>query len=213
MSEVPRKVQDSLEKHQMAQAGDRILVGVSGGPDSLCLLHILRNLGYQLGAAHLNHGLRGAESDEDEEFVRNFSDSFNVPCFVTRAQIDPESNVEEQGRQARQEFFAYVMDREGFDRIAIGHTREDRAETFLLHLFRGSGAEGLTSMAPVSGQTIRPLIEVSRAEVEGYLQAQGITWRIDSTNADLRFARNRVRHTVIPLIQGQFNPGFVETLS
>lgn len=208
------RVQGTLRKYGLIDERDRVLVAVSGGADSACLLLVLKELGVPLAVVHLNHGLRGADSDQDEMFTRDLAATLKVPFFVRRTQIaDEPGNLEDAGRRARKEFFREVAHRERFTKVAVAHTREDRAETFLLNLFRGAGLEGLVSMPPISGEIIRPLIEVGRQEVEDYLRERGQSWRTDVTNRDLSFARNRVRHVVIPTLAAEFNPRLVETLS
>jgi len=190
------------------------LIGVSGGADSVCLMLVLRDLGYDISVAHLNHGLRGSESDGDEEFVRNLCAHNRTPYHVQRINLaESAGNLEAAGRFARREFFESLACRLGFDAIALAHNLNDRVETFLLNLIRGSGVDGLTSLEPVSGKIIRPLIESSRAEIEADLRSRGQTWRDDSTNADIRFARNRLRLEVIPTLAQAFNPKLVETLN
>ena len=210
----------------MLSLRDRVLIGVSGGADSVCLALVLKELGVDIGLAHLNHGLRGAESDADEEFTRELAGKLGVEFFAKAvsllrpspgASLRPlpggEANLEAAGREARKRFFGEIAHRHGFTKIALAHTRNDRAETFLLNLLRGAGSDGLTSMEPVSGQVIRPLIERGREEIEAYLKEQNQNWRTDSTNLDLAFARNRLRHVVIPELAAKFNPNLRDTLA
>jgi tRNA(Ile)-lysidine synthase len=209
-----RNVQEILARYKMAAAEDRILVGVSGGADSVALLSALRELGHDLAIAHLNHGLRGAEADEDEQFVADLAAEMRIRCFIRRAALSARGgNVEAAGRSARKEFFDSLKQEHGFTKIALAHNQEDRVETFLLHLMRGAGSEGLVSMAPVNGTIIRPLIETSRTEIENYLKTQNQKWRTDRTNSDISFARNRMRHEIIPLLASLFNTRLVESLS
>jgi tRNA(Ile)-lysidine synthase len=184
---------------------------VSGGADSVCLLLVLRELGYDVAAAHLNHGLRGAAANEDEAFTERLTERLGIRFFSKKVII--EGSIEAKGREARKEFFGELVQEHKFTKIAVAHTRDDRVETFLLHLLRGSGSEGLVSMAPVSGSTVRPLIETGRSEVEAYLRDRNETWRTDATNFDLSFARNRMRHVVIPTLAADFNPRLVETMT
>src|SRR2546426_2079177 len=176
----------------MLDPQDRVLVGVSGGADSVCLLLALKELGYDVAVAHLNHGLRGATAEEDEAFTRSLSEKLGVRFFAKHVSIS--GSIEAAGREARKDFFTELTRQHGFTRIALAHTRDDRVETFLLNLLRGSGPTGLVSMAPAAGNTIRPLIESSRVEIETYLKDRNQAWRTDSTNLDLNFARNRLRH-------------------
>jgi tRNA(Ile)-lysidine synthase len=211
-SKLAAHVRDTIQKHQMLVPGDRVLVGVSGGADSFCLALVLAELGHQLGIAHVNHGLRGAASDEDAAFTATLADRLAVK-FCTRRVLLMGGNIEAAGRDARKDFFNEVADQDGFTKIALAHTRNDRVETFLLNLLRGAGSSGLVSMPPVSGTTIRPLIETGREEVEAYLKEQNQPWRTDASNFDLAFARNRLRHVAIPNLSSEFNPNLVKTLS
>jgi tRNA(Ile)-lysidine synthase len=208
-----RKVRETISRYRMLTSGDRILAGVSGGADSTALLLALHELGYNLAVAHLNHGLRGRESDQDEQFVRDLASRLGIPFFSHAAAIGESSgNLEAAGRQARRKFFESLIQELGFTRVALAHNREDRVETFLLHLMRGAGPEGLVSMAPVSGRTIRPLIESSRSEIEAFLTVAGQPWRTDRTNLDMSFARNRLRLDVLPRLTSLFNARLPDTL-
>jgi len=196
----------------MLTSHDRVLDGVSGGADSVCLVLVLKELGFEVAVAHVNHGLRGAESDEDEAFTKQLALSLGVRFFGSRVSLSG-PNIEAAGREARRTFFDEVRLKHGFTKVALAHTRNDRVETFLMNLLRGSGSEGLVSMAPASGNTIRPLIEAGRDEVEAYLEEHNQPWRTDSSNFDLRFARNRLRHAVIPELESRFNPNLIQTLA
>lgn len=205
------RIRNTLANYRMIEEHERVLVGVSGGADSVCLLLVLMELGYEVAAAHLNHGLRGAAADEDELFVERLAETLHISFF--RKKVSLEGSLEAAGRVARKQFFTELADRHGFSKIAVAHSQDDRAETFLLHMLRGSGMEGLVSMAPVSGPTVRPLIETRRAEIETYLTARNQPWLTDATNFDLSFTRNRMRHRVIPQLAADFNINLVETLS
>jgi tRNA(Ile)-lysidine synthase len=202
----------TIHKDKMLGPADRVLIGVSGGADSVCLALCLKDIGYDIGIAHVNHGLRGADSDEDERFTSALAQQLEVPYFSRRVVL-VSGNIEAAGREARRDFFAEIADRYGFARIALAHTRNDRVETFLLNLIRGAGSEGLVSMSPVSGRTIRPLIEVTRNDIEAYLQTRNQTWRTDESNLNPAYVRNGIRHIVIPELTAQFNPRLVETLT
>src|SRR4029453_16388145 len=198
----------------MLTSQDRLLVGVSGGADSTALLLALRELEYNVAVAHLDHGLRGSDSDEDALFVKALAEQLRVPFFTKVVQIPKNAgNIEAEGRAARRNFFQTLMGAHGFTKLAVAHNREDRVETFLLHLMRGAGTDGLVSMAPVAGSTVRPLIETPRLEIETYLKNRRQPWRTDSTNQDISFARNRMRHEVIPRLASLFNAQLVEALS
>ena len=191
---------------------DRVLAGVSGGADSVCLTLVLKELGYELAVAHVNHGLRGPASDEDETFTATLAHRLALNFFTRRVLLIG-GNIEAAGRDARKEFFNELVKQHGFTKIAVAHTRNDRVETFLLNLLRGAGSAGLASMPPVSETTIRPLIDISREEVEAYLAEQNQTFQTDASNFDLGLARNRLRHVVVPQIASEFNPNLIETLS
>jgi len=213
-SDFASRTLETLEKYRMLEASDRVLVGVSGGADSVSLLLVLKELGYELGVAHLNHSLRGTESEEDERFVADLASGLDLPFFSRRITIRPaDGNVEAIGRTARKEYFASLCQSEGFQKVALAHTRDDRIETFLLHLLRGAGMEGIVSMNPVSGNIVRPLIETSHEEIQRFLAGSMQAWRVDSSNMDLAFARNRLRHDVIPQLERHFNPKLRETVS
>src|SRR5688572_29407706 len=195
----------------MFSPGERILAGVSGGADSVCLAIILREFGYDIAIAHVNHGSRGAESDGAEAFTRALAEHLSVPFFAQRVSIRSDTgNIVWEGRAARRGFFAVVVQKQTFTTAAVAHTRDDRFEPCLMNLFRGSGTDGLASTGAVAGTTVRPLIETTRCEVESYLRDRGQDWRTDQTNFDRRFARNRLRHDVIPGLAAQFNPRLVE---
>ena len=209
-----QKVATTIKQHEMADPRDRVLVAVSGGADSVCLARVLETLGYCLGVAHVNHGLRGADSDADERFVERFAARRGLPFFLKRIRSgELAGNQEAAAREARRSFFRETLGREGFRRVALAHSRDDRTETFLLHLLRGAGTGGLVSMQPASDWLMRPLLETTREEIEAYLEALGQTWCTDVSNRDLQFSRNRVRHEVLPRLAGDFNPRLGDTLS
>jgi tRNA(Ile)-lysidine synthase len=210
----------TIEKWGMLSQGESVLVGVSGGADSVCLVRILCELGHRPGLAHVNHGWRGLESDGDARFVESLAASLRLPFFERRAGEAPTGNPplapgsnEAEAREIRQRFFDAVMEAEDYQTLALAHSRDDRSETFLFHLLRGSGTQGLVSMRPVAGRTIRPLIATPRAEIETYLKQIGQPWRLDETNKDTRFSRNRIRHAVLPRLAEEFNPRLAESLA
>ena len=231
LSNLVAQIRGTIQKHQMLTSRERVLAGVSGGADSVCLALVLKELGFDVAVAHVNHGLRGAESDTDEKFTKELAGTLGVPFFATKVALSGpapaasalrlsrrplpggEANLEAAGREARRQFFIETARRRGYTKIALAHTRNDRVETFLMNLLRGAGSEGLVSMAPVSGNTIRPLIETGRNEVEAYLTENNQSWRTDSSNFDLGFARNRLRHAVIPELESRFNPSLIQTLA
>jgi tRNA(Ile)-lysidine synthase len=199
--------------------GKRILLALSGGADSVALLHALaalrRKFHFELAAAHLNHGLRGAESDRDEAFVCELCSRLGVPLTVELARGLKRSrgNLEARARTERQRFLGRVAERVGADYIALAHQADDQAETVMLRLLRGAGVTGLGAMAEVSGgKLIRPLLEVRRAAILAYLEEIGAEFVEDSTNASLAHDRNRVRHRLMPLLEREFAPGLAGRL-
>lgn len=207
----------TITRYSMFARGERMGVAVSGGADSIALLHILNELAgpleLSLRVLHLNHGLRGEESDGDERFVEEAAARLGLPLIAERA---PKltGNLEQAGRQARREFYLRAMRQHGLHRVALGHTRDDQAETVILRLLRGSGGAGLAGILPTTGEGfVRPLLDLTRCELEAWLSAKGISWRQDSTNTDPRFARNRLRHGILPQLVRDFNPNLLETLA
>ena len=189
-----------------------VLCALSGGADSVYLLTRLAELGYDMAAAHLNHGLRGAESDRDEAFVRALCADRGVRLVCERADVAALAarehiGVEEAARKARYAFLERAADTLGAEVIATAHTADDNAETVLLHLARGTGLLGLGGIPPRRGRIVRPMLGVTRAQVEEYLRGRGIAWVEDSTNGSDGYARNRVRHGAVPVLE-TVNPAF-----
>jgi len=214
-----KKVRASIERYGMFVQGDRVVVAVSGGVDSVVLLDVLgavaAEYGLALHVAHLDHGLREA-SARDARFVAEVCAARRLPVTCERVDVravarERRLGLEEAGHVVRRDFLERVADRVGAQRIAVGHTLDDRAETLLFHLVRGAGPSGLVGIRPVSGRVVRPLIGVSRDEVLEYARKTTLTWREDETNEDLRFARNLLRHRVLPLLE-ELNPRLVEGL-
>jgi tRNA(Ile)-lysidine synthase len=220
--------------HRQQVQPENTVVAVSGGPDSVALLAALSELQKRehasgtLVVAHLNHELRGAESDEDEEFVRNLAARLATsrpsivfrPCRIdirAEAARDRE-NLESVARRVRYDWLVRIAEQEGARWIATGHTMDDQAETVLFRLLRGTGFQGLAGIAPRFNVTptievIRPLLETRRDEVCDFLSSIGQEYRIDSSNADLHFTRNRIRKTLLPFLAKEYNPAIVSNLS
>ncbi len=216
LEQIRAKIEQTMTIHQMLEPGQRVLVAVSGGPDSVVLLHILLEmapaLGLHLAVAHLNHCLRGDRSDADEQFVRRLATGKDLQFYCRKADVGAFKqasglSLEAAARQVRHTFLEEVAESEGFDKIALGHHADDNAEQLLLHLLRGSGLAGLAGMAPVRGRLIRPLIDLTRSEIMAWARFHRLDFCRDASNADLRFTRNRVRHMLLPLLEKEFNPG------
>ncbi len=190
-----------------------ILCAVSGGADSMYLLCRVRELGYAAAAAHFNHGLRGAASDRDETFVREFCGEHDIPFISEKGDVrafakEKTLGLEEAGRVLRYGFLERAADALGASVVATAHTADDNAETLLLHLARGTGLAGLTGIPAVRGRVVRPMLDVTREEVEAYLRERGIPHVEDATNRRDEYARNRVRHQAVPALE-TVNPAFV----
>lgn len=210
------KVIREIEKNSLIQQGEKIGVAVSGGPDSICLLSLLKNFkekyGLSLFVLHFNHRLRGIESDRDEEFVKKISAEWGIECLVGRSLGKNLYKNEEEAREARFSFFEKIFRQSRMDKIALAHNSNDLAETFLMRMLRGSGLEGLRGISPVRGNYIRPLLSITRPEIEGYLKTNALPFRIDKTNLDRKFLRNKIRLDLLPHLS-QYNPNIIETLS
>ena len=197
----------------MVTSGMRVGVAVSGGADSVCLFLVLREI-LNVSILHLNHMLRGEESESDEAFVRSLAKRFAVPVHVKHVDVrSMGGNLEEEARRARYDFYRDVIASGAVDCVATGHTLSDQAETVLFRMMRGAHLAGLAAIHPVApGPIIRPLLDISRAEIEQYLRDAGEPWREDSSNLDLTFDRNRIRHTLLPQLKRDWNPEIERTL-
>ncbi len=197
----------------MLTVGRHVGVAVSGGADSLCLFLIIRKI-TNVSILHVNHLLRGEESEADEAFVRALAQRFDVPIHVKRVDVQSlGGNLEEQARHVRYHFYRQIIDSQLVDCVATGHTQSDQAETVLFRLLRGAHLAGLAAIHPVApGPIIRPLLDVSREEVEQYLNAASESWREDSSNRDLAFDRNRIRRTLLPALKLEWNPEIERSL-
>ncbi len=214
-------VRASLRELGVPRAGDTVVVGLSGGADSVALLDCLAALrqadGFHVVAAHLDHGLR-PDSAADAAFCASVCAALDVPFRTERADVRGRCRrdrlgLEDAAREERYAFLRRSARAEGASVVAIAHNRDDQAETVLLHLLRGAGSQGLGGMRARTADLIRPLLAVSRAQVVAHLEARGLTWREDATNADPAFTRNRVRHELLPFLEARFNPNVRETLA
>lgn len=215
------KILKTIKKYNLISNGDKIVVAVSGGPDSMCLLNILKNLrqkfNIELFVAHINHMIR-EEADSETEYVKNYCEKNNIKCFIKRANVlemakEQKKGTEEMGRIVRYDFFEYVANEVSANKIAIAHTENDNAETILMNLMRGASLEGLKGIEPIRGKYIRPLIECNREEIEKYCEINKLDPKFDKTNNDNTYTRNKIRNLLIPYIKKEFNPNIIETLN
>jgi tRNA(Ile)-lysidine synthase len=215
------RVKKYIEKEKLIKQGDSVIVGVSGGPDSMALLHLLKQLtaplNFSIIAAHVNHQLR-KESDKEEDFVRVCCLTWQVPFYCQRFDIREEAQrgkktLEEAGRDCRYRYFNELLRLTGSSLIATAHHQGDNAETVLLHLLRGSGIRGLRGIMPRNGSLIRPLLCIGRSDIIKYLNENRIPYCTDESNYDCSFLRNRIRHELIPYIANEYNPNIIERLN
>jgi tRNA(Ile)-lysidine synthase len=211
---VIERVRKAISRHRMVAPGQSVIAAVSGGADSVCMLHVLLEAGVKVSAvAHFNHKLRGEESDEDERFVSGIAARLGI-AFYRGECLPGAGNLEQEARKARRGFLGSLLRQGTGDRVALAHTRDDQAETVLFRVLRGSGLAGLAGIHPVTADGfIRPLIGVTRREVLEYLKARDLAWREDSSNRDVRFARNRIRHQLLPQLARDWNPAIVDALA
>lgn len=209
-----KKVISYIEKNKILQDGDSVLLGVSGGADSVCMLHVLYSLRekyhLKLYVVHVNHGIRGSEAKRDADFVEQMAENLQIPFRVVTANIpemakEQKLSEEEAGRIFRYNTFEQVANEVGANKIAVAHNLNDNSETVLFNLFRGSRLKGLRGISPMRGQIIRPLLCCSRNEIEQYLQENNLSYCTDSTNKETDYSRNRIRLKLMPYIKENIN--------
>mgnify|MGYP001253973163 CR=1 FL=1 len=223
-----KKVEKTVSEYYMLTENASVLVGVSGGADSVALVHVLNEMALffslKLGIAHLNHSLRGNESDDDARFVASVSDKLHIPCFIEKKDVikyktENGLSLEEAGRRVRYAFFEDIAESKGYNRIALGHTCDDNAELVLMYLIRGSGPLGISGIPPVRHglknnlSIIRPLIKTARKEIIDYISEKNLSYVTDKSNLDEKYLRNRIRHRLIPELKAGYNLKIVETLN
>lgn len=223
MPAILERVGQTIRRYNLIPQGGRVIAAVSGGSDSVALLHLLEQLSgpdtFELvGLVHLNHQLRERLSDEDEQFCRRLASRLEQPIYVERVDIRShahtlQTSIENAARTARLDFFHRVAVEVGVDRVAVGHTRDDQAETFLLRVIRGAGTRGLSSVYPRFDLIVRPLLDLTRAELRVFLANDEISFREDESNRDVTIPRNRIRHELIPYLREHFSAGIVDVLA
>ena len=217
-----KKADDTARKEGMFSKGDRVLVGVSGGPDSIALLLFLLEIKGQysldIGIAHLNHMLRGDEADRDEGFVNKLASSRNITCYIEKKDVaayakENKLSIEDSARQVRYSFLQDTLKEHKYTKIALGHNNDDNAELILMNILRGSGPKGLAGIPPVRESIIvRPLIKIPKQEIISFLDSIGQEYMIDSSNNENIYLRNSIRNSLIPLIEKKYNPKIKESL-
>jgi len=205
-----------IEENNLFNPDDKILLGVSGGVDSIVMLHLLLRAGYEVGIAHCNFQLRGRESEEEHRFVGWMAEHYNVPFFVKRFDThqfasDQGVSVQMAARRQRFEWFEQLRQAHNYNYIAIAHNKNDKVETSLINLARGTGLKGITGIKPKSGFIVRPLLFASREDILQYCNQEGLNYREDSSNQTTKYSRNRIRHEIFPEFQ-KINPQFLETM-
>ena len=219
-----KKVLDTIKKYDLIENGDNIVIGVSGGPDSMALLNMLiflknnKKIDFDIFVAHINHGIR-IEAEEETKYVEEFCKKNNIECFIKREKVEnlakeQKIGTEEAGRKLRYSFFDEVAKKVNANKIATAHNANDNAETVLMNLIRGTGTSGLKGIeAKRDNKFIRPLIEITRKEIEEYIEENKIEAKIDKSNSENIYTRNKVRNILIPLIEDEFNPNIITSLN
>lgn len=217
------KIKNQIKKYNLIQENDKIILAISGGPDSIAMLHVINEIQkesktkFELIVAHVNHMIR-EEAGEDEEYVKQFCEKLQIPFYSKHIEVlqiakESKQGVEETGRYERYKFFDELMKKTGANKIAIAHNKNDNAETMIMHVLRGSGISGLKGLEPIKeNKYIRPLLDCTRQEIEKYCEENNLQPRIDKTNFDNAYTRNKIRNVVIPYIKEEFNPNIIETL-
>lgn len=217
------KILKTIKKYNLIKNGDKIVIGVSGGPDSIALLNILikikqsKKINFDILVCHINHMIR-KEAIEDEEFVKEFCKNNNIDCYIKRIDVEnvakrEKSGTEEIGRRERYKFFKEILEKTNSNKIATAHNANDNAETVIMNIIRGSGTLGLKGIELKQKNIIRPLRECYRDEIETYCEEEGLNPRIDKTNLENIYTRNKIRNQLIPYIKKEFNPNIIESIN
>ena len=217
-----KRIEKFIQKYHMLTCGDKVIAGVSGGADSVCLflmlLELREKIGFDLIAVHVHHGLRGEAADQDQRFVEALCEQHRIPLEIFRVNLESiakkrKQSLEEAGRMVRREAFDSVCQKYGGNKIALAHHQNDNAETLLWNLSRGTGLDGLGGIRPVNGKFIRPLLCMNRKEIEEYLSKRKQSYCIDETNAGTDYTRNKLRHLVLPILEEQVNSAAVRHMN
>lgn len=218
------KVLNTIKKYNLIKNGDKIVLGVSGGPDSISMLDILNNIkkenqiDFNITVAHVNHLIR-EEAIDDEKYVQEYCEKNKIEYYIKRIDVpniatEKKIGTEEAGRIARYDFFEEILEKTNSNKIGIAHNKNDKIETIIMHILRGSGISGLKGIEPIrDNKYIRPLIECERTEIEQYCEKYKLNPRIDKTNFENEYTRNKIRNIVIPYIKEEFNPNIIETIN
>lgn len=226
---IEEKVVNTICKNNLIESGDKIILAVSGGPDSMCMLDILNNIRkscqkgpspvakFDFIVCHVNHMIR-EEAKDDEKYVKDYCAKKNIEFYSKSIDVQKMANTskigtEEAGRKVRYEFFNEMLKQKKCNKIAIAHNKNDKVETIIMHILRGSGISGLRGIEPKRDIYIRPLIECERSEIEDYCEKNDLNPKIDKTNFDNIYTRNKIRNVVIPYVQREFNPNIIETIN
>ena len=222
MRDLKIKVLETISKYKMIKPGDKIVAGISGGPDSMCMLHLLdrlkKDFNLSIFAAHLNHQFRGREADKDAYYVKDICNKWGIPSFIKVFDVaayakDIGVSDEEAGRNIRYQLYDDVARKVGANKIAVAHNLNDNVETVFMNIIRGSGIDGLKGIEAVRDNIIRPLINIDRADIEKYCKEEGIVPRIDKTNLEPIYGRNKIRLELLPYIENNFNSNIINTIS
>ena len=212
----------TIKKYDLIKSGDKIVLAISGGPDSIFMFNILyklkAKLNFEIVVCHVNHMIR-EEAIDDENYVTDICKKFNIECFIKRIDVKKYANnnkigTEEAGRIIRYDFFEEILKETSSNKIAIAHNKNDKVETIIMNLLRGTGIQGLRGIEPIrDNKYIRPIIEIERKDIENYCQENNLQPRIDKTNFENIYTRNKVRNIVVPFIEKEFNPNIIESIN
>jgi tRNA(Ile)-lysidine synthase len=223
LNDFENRIFNNIKSNNLIEDKDTIVLGVSGGPDSIAMLEALNeiknntDLNFEIVVAHINHGIR-ENAVLDEQFVLDFCKNKNIQCYVLHSKVQElakqeKKGLEETGRKVRYNFFDEILEKVNGSKIAIAHNKKDNVETIIMNALRGCGINGLRGIEVKQGKYIRPLINESREDIESYLEEKGINPRIDESNFENEYTRNKIRNIILPYIQKEFNPNFIEGMT